>query len=103
MHAPPPQTSFVVHAFPSSQAAVLFARTQPVAALQLSSVHPSASSQFRGDPLTQTVPKQESNDVHALPSSHTLSPASQAAQTVRSTPDERFPQLPRWGSAARTR
>jgi hypothetical protein len=102
-HVPPPHASPVVHALPSSHAEALFAWTHPVAGLQLSSVHTSASSQLRGDPLTQTVPMHESNEVQGLPSSHTLSPLSQAAQTVRSTPDDRFPQLPTLGSAARTR
>jgi hypothetical protein len=38
-HVPPPQTSFVVHALPSSQAFVLFVCTHPVAGLQVSVVH----------------------------------------------------------------
>ena len=39
LQTPPPQTSPVVHALPSSQAAVLLANAQPEAGLQLSSVH----------------------------------------------------------------
>jgi hypothetical protein len=38
LQEPPPQTSPDVHAFPSSQAIVLFVKTQPVAGLQLSVV-----------------------------------------------------------------
>ena len=70
---PPAQTpwplhwSFVVHSFPSSQAAVLFVKTQPVAGLQLSLVQTSLSLQ----PITvpwHEPPLHVSPDVQALPS-----------------------------------
>jgi hypothetical protein len=45
MQVPPPHVSPMVHAFPSSQAAVLFVNTQPVAGLQLSDVQTLPSLQ----------------------------------------------------------
>jgi hypothetical protein len=102
-HVPPPHVSPVVHGFPSSHVAVLFVWTHPVTGSQLSSVQTSPSSQFLGGPPTQTVPEHVSETVHTLSSSHWLLLSSHAAQTVRSTPDDRFPQLPRFGSTARTR
>jgi hypothetical protein len=58
-----------VHAFPSSQAAVLFANTQPVAGSQLSVVQTVLSLQRTGVPPLQVPPPQVSPAVHALPSS----------------------------------
>jgi hypothetical protein len=66
---PPPQVSPIVQAFPSSQAAVLFVKTQPVAGLHESSVHTLLSSQTIAVPL-HTPPLHVSPLVHALPSSH---------------------------------
>jgi hypothetical protein len=70
LHAPPPQVSAVVHALPSSHADVLSTWTQPVAGLQLSSVHTFPSSQFGGGPPLQVPPPQVSAVVQAEPSSH---------------------------------
>jgi hypothetical protein len=49
VHEPEPQLSPIVHAFPSSQAAVLFVKTQPAAGSQVSVVQALPSSQ--GVPL----------------------------------------------------
>ena len=49
-HAPPPQASPAVHAFPSSQAIELLVKTQPAAGLQLSVVHEFTSSQTTAVP-----------------------------------------------------
>jgi hypothetical protein len=68
-HAPPPQTSPDVHAFPSSQAIVLFVKTHPVAGLHASSVHTLPSSQTTGVPGWQAPPPQISPTVQASPSS----------------------------------
>ena len=68
-HDPPLQTSPVVHALPSSQDAVLFAYTQPVAGLHESSVHGFESLQTTGVPGLHTPPPQTSPVVQALPSS----------------------------------
>ena len=67
---PPLHVSLVVQASPSSQGAVLLVLTQPVAGLQLSSVHTLLSLQFGGGPPTQEPPLQVSLVVHALPSLH---------------------------------
>jgi hypothetical protein len=67
-HAPPEQTSFAVHAFPSLQGAVLLVWTHPAAGWQLSSVHPLPSLQFGGDPGLQTSLMQTSMPLQALPS-----------------------------------
>jgi hypothetical protein len=70
-HRPPEQVSVAVHAFPSSQDAVLFVWTQPVAGSQLSSVHGLLSSQFNAPvPGWQLPPAQTSPVVQKLPSSH---------------------------------
>jgi len=66
---PPPHVSPDVQALASSQGSVLFAKTHPVAGLQLSSVHPLPSPQMTGAPGWQTPPAQVSPTVHALPSS----------------------------------
>jgi hypothetical protein len=70
VHVPLAQVSPVVQALPSSQDTVLFVLTQPVAGLQLSSVHGLASSQLAAGPLTQAPPPHVSPVVQALPSSH---------------------------------
>jgi hypothetical protein len=67
-HTPLEQVSTVVHAFPSSQAAVLFVCTQPVAGLHESSVQPLPSLQPSGADPTHTPPEQVSTVVHAFPS-----------------------------------
>ena len=66
---PKVQASPAVQAFPSSQAAVLLAKTQPVAGSQLSVVHAFWSSHDSGVPM-HAPPEQVSCDVHALPSVH---------------------------------
>jgi hypothetical protein len=58
-----------VHALPSLQALALLAKTQPVAVLQLSVVHPLASSQTIGVP-TQAPAEQVSSVVQAFRSEH---------------------------------
>jgi hypothetical protein len=70
LHVPLPQVSPVVQTLPSSQGAVLFVKTHPVAGLQLSVVHTLASSQTTGVPTWQVPPPQCSPLVQALPSSH---------------------------------
>ena len=99
---PPPQVSSDVHAFPSSHAAVLSVKTQPVAGLQLSDVHTLWSSQEsvpvpdrqtpfeHVSPVVQAFPSSQAavlsvktqpltlsqmSDVQGLPSSHTSVPA----------------------------
>jgi hypothetical protein len=57
-----------VHAFPSSQAFVLFAKTHPVTGLQLSVVHTLPSLHTTAAP-PHKPPPQVSAVVHALPSS----------------------------------
>jgi len=66
---PPLQGSLVVHALPSSQAAVLFVFTQPRMVSQVSVVQRLASLQFGAAPPTQAPPLQVSLVVQALPSS----------------------------------
>jgi hypothetical protein len=68
-HVPPPHTSPLVQAFPSSQGAELFVNTQPVAGLQLSLVQTLLSLQTTGVPAWQVPPPQVSPVVHAFPSS----------------------------------
>ena len=65
-HAPNAHTSPIVHALPSSQASVLFAKTQPVAGLQLSVVHLLPSSQTRSAPDWHTPPEQTSPTVQTF-------------------------------------
>jgi hypothetical protein len=69
-HEPPAQVSLVVHAFPSSQGAVLSVWTQPVAGLHESSVQALPSLQLGPGPPTQVPPAHVSPVVQALPSSH---------------------------------
>ena len=59
-----------MQAFPSSQAFVLFAKTQPVAGLQLSVVQRLLSLQSTAEPAWQVPPPQVSPAVQAFPSSH---------------------------------
>ncbi len=66
---PPLQTSCWVHASESSQGAVLFVCTHPVAGLQLSSVQGLPSLQLSAGPLLHLEPRQLSCVVHASPSS----------------------------------
>ena len=66
---PPAQVSDVVQALPSSQEAVLFVKTQPVAGTHESSVQPLLSSQIGAEPPTQDPTAQVSTVVQALPSS----------------------------------
>src|SRR5439155_223789 len=67
-HTPPLHASFVVHTLPSSQGAVLFVWTQPVAGLQVSSVHTFPSSQLGDAPPTHLPPLHLSLVVQAFPS-----------------------------------
>jgi glyoxylate utilization-related uncharacterized protein len=69
-HAPPEQVSFVVHALPSLQGRVLGVFTQPIDALQLSSVQTLPSLQLGGGPPRHDPPEQVSAVVQALPSLH---------------------------------
>ncbi len=66
---PPWQVSPVVQELPSSQAPVLGVARQPVAGLQLSSVHWSPSSQPTGVLPPHWPALHDSPVVHALPSS----------------------------------
>jgi len=59
-----------VQALLSSQ--FLAVKTHPVAVLHESTVHNEPSSQFKGDPGTQTPPEQESFTVHASWSSQVV-------------------------------
>jgi hypothetical protein len=65
---PPPQVSPVVQALPSSQAAVLFVKTHPVARVQVSVVHGLLSLHTTPVP-PHTPPLHTSPVVHGLPSS----------------------------------
>jgi hypothetical protein len=69
---PPPHTSLVVQAFPSSQAFVLFVKTQPVAGLQVSVVHALVSLQTTTAPPLHAPPPHVSLCVHASPSVHAV-------------------------------
>jgi hypothetical protein len=71
-HAPPAQVSPVVQAFWSLHDAVLLVCTQPLAELQLSSVHTLPSSQFRGAPPTHAPEAHVSCVVHAFWSSQVV-------------------------------
>jgi hypothetical protein len=68
-HEPNAQASPVVQGLPSSQAFVLFAKTQPVDVSQLSLVQPLPSSHTRGEPA-QAPAEHVSPVVQAFPSSH---------------------------------
>jgi hypothetical protein len=68
-HVPPPHVSPEVHALPSSQAFVLFVKTQPVAGLHVSVVQTLASLQTTPAPAWHVPPPQVSPDVQAFPSS----------------------------------
>jgi hypothetical protein len=67
---PPPQVSPNVQALPSSQALVLFVKTQPELGLQVSVVQPFPSLHTSGVPGWQLPPPHVSPVVHALPSLH---------------------------------
>jgi hypothetical protein len=67
-HAPPEHVSAVVHALPSSHAAVLFACVQPLAGAHASLVHGLLSLQLGAAPPTHEPPAHVSAVVHALPS-----------------------------------
>jgi hypothetical protein len=69
LHVPPLHTSFVVHALPSLQLAVLFVKTQPLAGLHESLVHGLLSLHTVAAPPTQAPFEHESPLVHGLPSS----------------------------------
>jgi hypothetical protein len=66
--APPTQVSLVVQALPSLHELLLLVCVQPLAGLQLSSVHTLPSSQWGAAPPTQAPPAQVSLVVQALPS-----------------------------------
>jgi hypothetical protein len=68
--APAAQRSVVVQALPSSHGAELSVRTQPVAALHVSSVHGFGSLQSSGGPPTQSPALHRSFVVHASLSEH---------------------------------
>ena len=65
---PDPQVSPVVQALPSSQAIVLFVKTQPVAGLHVSVVHTLLSLQTTAALVLQVPPPQVSPEVQAFPS-----------------------------------
>jgi len=80
-HAPPEHASPVVHAFPSSQAAVLFTNSHdPVAGLQLSSVQALPSLQTVDEPGTHRPSRQLSPVVQAFPSLQALPVFGRCAQ-----------------------
>ena len=68
-HVPPPQTSFCVHALPSSQPSALLLNTQPLTALQESLVQTLLSTHTMPTPLHWPL-AQVSPFVQALPSEH---------------------------------
>jgi hypothetical protein len=72
LQVPPPQVSFVVHAFPSLHGAVLLVWTQPEAGSHESVVHGLLSSQNTGPPGLHVPPPQVSFVVQAFPSLHGL-------------------------------
>jgi hypothetical protein len=85
-HRPPEHTSPLVHALPSSQAAVLFWFTQPVD-VQLSVVHGLLSSQVLALPPPQTPPVHVSPVVQKLPLSHAVPlPTGTASQVPAASP-----------------
>ena len=67
-HTSPLQTSLLVHALPSVQAALLAACRQPRFESQMSSVHGLLSSQLMGDPAPHMPLPQVSPTVHEFPS-----------------------------------
>lgn len=67
-HTPPPQTSPVVQALPSEQAAALLVWTHPVAGLHPSSVQTFESLHAKAAPPTHVPPAQASFVVQAFPS-----------------------------------
>ena len=67
-HSPPEHASFSVHELPSSHASVLGVNTQPLAMLQLSSVHGLPSVHARIAPGLQAPPAHVSLVVQTLPS-----------------------------------
>ena len=75
MQAPLAQVSLVVHAFPSSQEAVLFVCSQPLAGLHESSVQTFPSSQVAVMSVCwQPKPATQESAVQALPSSQLVGP-----------------------------
>ena len=72
--APFEQASLVVQALPSSQGAVLFVWTQPVAGLHDSLVHGLPSLQLGGGPAMHWPAAQVSFVVQAFPSSQIATP-----------------------------
>jgi len=86
-HAPPEQVSVVVHAFPSSQLAVLFAFTHPVDGLHESSVHTFPSLHINGVPPWQVPDTQVSVPLHTFPSSHSGSPPHSPMYVLQSVVD----------------
>jgi len=69
-HDPAAQVSFVVQAFPSLHAVVLFVKTQPVDGLQVSVVHTLLSLHTLAPSGWQLPPPQVSPVVQASPSLH---------------------------------
>src|SRR5262245_15969890 len=68
-HTPFPQVSFVVHALPSLQGAVLVWWVHPIPGTQASSVQGFASPQASGGPPMHAPPEQASFVVQTFPSS----------------------------------
>src|SRR5439155_2803476 len=69
-HRPPLQTSPPVQLFPSEQGAAVLVWAQPVAELQVSSVHTFPSSQVGAAPPRHLPPPHLSLVVQAFPSLH---------------------------------
>ncbi len=69
-HAPPAQTSLLVHALPSLQATVLGVNTQPLSGAHASEVHTLSSSHTSAAPGTHVPVTQASPTVQVLPSVH---------------------------------
>ena len=92
---PPAQASGVVHGFPSSQDAVLFMCTHPVAELHESFVQTSPSSQSGGAPPTHAPAEQVSPVVQASPSSQdaVLSTCMQPVAGSQESSVQTFPSL----------
>jgi hypothetical protein len=76
-HAPPTQTSFAVHAFPSLHGSALLVCTQPSAGSHESVVQGFPSSQLRGAPTEQLPASHVPLPVHASPSLH-VEPSTRA-------------------------
>src|SRR5439155_1345728 len=102
-HTPPLHASFVVHTLPSSQGAVLFVWTQPVAGLQVSSVHTFPSSQLGAAPPTHLPPLHPSLTVEAVPSSQgavlfvwTHPVVGLQVSSVQGLPSLQFSGVPGW-------